>query len=124
MDLVGGYYDAGDNIKFGFPMAFTITILSWGALENADSLAALGELNNVRGAIRWGTDYLLKATVDVPLRMWVQVQPLSTRETLYLMISTCLFINILAGCLSLYVNNSRFFIKHTVSFTDISFLMH
>ena len=74
VDLVGGYYDAGDNIKFGFPMAFTITILSWGALENPDSLAAHGELDNVRGAIRWGTDYLLKATVDVPLRMWVQVQ--------------------------------------------------
>ncbi|KVI12487.1 Glycoside hydrolase, family 9 [Cynara cardunculus var. scolymus] len=29
VDLVGGYYDAGDNIKFGFPMAFTTTMLSW-----------------------------------------------------------------------------------------------
>ncbi|KAJ0910429.1 putative cellulase [Helianthus annuus] len=26
VDLVGGYYDAGDNIKFGFPMAFTHTL--------------------------------------------------------------------------------------------------
>ena len=93
-------------------MAFTVTILSWGALENADSLAAHGELDNVWGAIRWGTDYLLKATVDVPLRMWVQVQLLSTCETLYLMIATCMFIDIFASCLSLYVN-SRFFTKHT-----------
>ncbi|KAH7537878.1 hypothetical protein FEM48_Zijuj03G0139800 [Ziziphus jujuba var. spinosa] len=29
MDLVGGYDDAGDNVKFHFPMAFTVTILSW-----------------------------------------------------------------------------------------------
>ncbi|KAL4564621.1 hypothetical protein LXL04_028687 [Taraxacum kok-saghyz] len=28
VDLVGGYYDAGDNVKFGFPMAFTTTMLS------------------------------------------------------------------------------------------------
>ena len=83
VDLVGGYYDAGDNIKFGFPMAFTVTILSWGALENADSLVAYKELDNVRDAIRWGTDYLLKATVDVPLRMWVQVTMLNTLWTLY-----------------------------------------
>ncbi|KAL1059792.1 hypothetical protein V6Z11_1Z006200 [Gossypium hirsutum] len=26
--LVGGYYDAGDNVKFGWPMAFTVTLLT------------------------------------------------------------------------------------------------
>ncbi|KAI5064366.1 hypothetical protein GOP47_0021036 [Adiantum capillus-veneris] len=72
VDLVGGYYDAGDNVKFGFPMAFTITVLSWGALEYTSSFAAIGELDNLRAAIKWGTDYLLKASVD-PLRLWVQV---------------------------------------------------
>ncbi|GER32900.1 endoglucanase [Striga asiatica] len=29
MNLVGGYYDGGDKVKFGFPMAFTVTMLSW-----------------------------------------------------------------------------------------------
>ncbi|KAK9057840.1 hypothetical protein SSX86_022678 [Deinandra increscens subsp. villosa] len=29
VDLVGGYYDAGDNVKFGLPMAFTVTMRSW-----------------------------------------------------------------------------------------------
>ena len=33
VDLVGGYYDAGDNVKFGFPMAFTTTMLSWSVIE-------------------------------------------------------------------------------------------
>ncbi|XVF80613.1 hypothetical protein PTKIN_Ptkin15bG0087700 [Pterospermum kingtungense] len=26
VDLVGGYYDAGDNVKFGFPMAFNSAV--------------------------------------------------------------------------------------------------
>ncbi|OAY75192.1 Endoglucanase 13 [Ananas comosus] len=33
VDLVGGYYDAGDHVKFGFPMAFAVTMLSWGVIE-------------------------------------------------------------------------------------------
>ena len=27
---MGGYYDAGDNVKYGLPMAFTVTTLAWG----------------------------------------------------------------------------------------------
>ncbi|CDP19278.1 unnamed protein product [Coffea canephora] len=26
VDLVGGYYDAGDHVKLGLPMAFTVTM--------------------------------------------------------------------------------------------------
>ena len=33
MLLRGGYYDAGDYIKFGFPLAFSLSLLSWGGLE-------------------------------------------------------------------------------------------
>ncbi|KAL0401199.1 UNVERIFIED_CONTAM: Endoglucanase 4 [Sesamum latifolium] len=33
VDLVGGYYDAGDIVKFGLPMAFTVTMLSWSVVE-------------------------------------------------------------------------------------------
>ena len=29
VDLTGKHYDAGDNIKFIFPMAFTEMLLSW-----------------------------------------------------------------------------------------------
>ena len=29
----GGYYDAGDLVKFGFPMAATVTVLSWGGIS-------------------------------------------------------------------------------------------
>ncbi|KAK7259296.1 hypothetical protein RIF29_24900 [Crotalaria pallida] len=70
VDLVGGYYDAGDNVKFGFPMAFTTTMLSWSVIEFGGIMK--GELENAREAIRWGTDYLLKATAH-PDTIYVQV---------------------------------------------------
>ena len=61
MDLVGGYYDAGDNVKFGLPMAFTVTMMSWGILEYGRQMAAAGELRNAMDAVKWGTDYFIKA---------------------------------------------------------------
>jgi len=36
LDLTGGWNDAGDHVKFGFPMAFSITALNWGYLEYKD----------------------------------------------------------------------------------------
>lgn len=71
MDLTGGYYDAGDNVKFGFPMAFTTTMLSWSVIEYADVMKT--EVNNARTAIRWATDYLLKAATQTPGKLYVGV---------------------------------------------------
>lgn len=70
VDLVGGYYDAGDNMKFGFPMAFTTTMLSWSVIEFGGLMK--DELQNARDAVRWATDYLLKATSQ-PDTIFVQV---------------------------------------------------
>lgn len=71
VDLVGGYYDAGDNVKFGLPMAFTTTLLAWSVIEFGDSMH--GEIENARAAIRWSTDYLLKAATATPGTLYVQV---------------------------------------------------
>ncbi|KAG8065165.1 hypothetical protein GUJ93_ZPchr0004g39323 [Zizania palustris] len=57
--LVGGYYDAGDNIKFHFPMAFSMTLLSWSVIEYSAKYKAVGEYDHARELIKWGTDYLL-----------------------------------------------------------------
>ncbi|KAI4374019.1 hypothetical protein MLD38_012067 [Melastoma candidum] len=57
--LVGGYYDAGDNTKFHFPMSFAMTMLSWSVIEYNYKYKAIGEYDHVRDIIRWGTDYLL-----------------------------------------------------------------
>ncbi|KAM6586101.1 hypothetical protein CsatB_013103 [Cannabis sativa] len=66
-NLEGGYYDAGDNLKLGFPMAFTITMLSWSTIEYSNKLKAKNEFQNAVTAIKWGTDYLIKAhpTADI-----------------------------------------------------------
>lgn len=69
---MGGYYDAGDNVKYGLPMAFTVTTLAWAALAYRSELRATGELGNVQDAIRWGTDYFLKASQKHNY-LWVQV---------------------------------------------------
>ncbi|GFP95756.1 endoglucanase 12 [Phtheirospermum japonicum] len=57
--LVGGYYDAGDNTKFHFPMSFAMTMLSWSVIEYEHKYEAIGEYDHVRDLIKWGTDYLL-----------------------------------------------------------------
>ncbi|CAM0913321.1 unnamed protein product [Alopecurus aequalis] len=70
VDLTGGYYDAGDNVKFGFPMAFTATLMSWGLIDFGRSFGA--HEREARDAVRWATDYLMKATAT-PNTVYVQV---------------------------------------------------
>ncbi|KAL5201008.1 hypothetical protein ABZP36_035362 [Zizania latifolia] len=72
VDLVGGYYDAGDHVKFGLPMAFTVTMLSWGAIEFGADIAAAGEWHHALEAIKWGTDYFVKAHTE-PFVYWAEV---------------------------------------------------
>ncbi|XP_022884489.1 endoglucanase 5-like [Olea europaea var. sylvestris] len=33
VNLAGGYYNAEDHVKFGLPMAYTVTMLSWAAID-------------------------------------------------------------------------------------------
>uniref|UniRef100_A0ACD5YTN9 Uncharacterized protein n=1 Tax=Avena sativa TaxID=4498 RepID=A0ACD5YTN9_AVESA len=72
VDLVGGYYDAGDHVKFGLPMAFTVTMLSWSLIEYGDDVAAAGEVAHALEAIKWGTDYFVKAHTR-PDELWAEV---------------------------------------------------
>jgi endoglucanase len=59
-DLTGGLYDAGDHVKFGFPLAFTATALAWGAIEFQAGYTASGQLPYLKSNLRWITDYLIK----------------------------------------------------------------
>ncbi|KAE8767712.1 cellulase [Hordeum vulgare] len=71
VDLVGGYYDAGDNLKFGLPMAFSTTMLAWSVADFGKFMGS--ELPHARAAVRWGADYLLKAATATPGALYVQV---------------------------------------------------
>ncbi|QCD89011.1 endoglucanase [Vigna unguiculata] len=70
VDLVGGYYDAGDNVKFNFPMAFSTTMLAWSVIEFGKFMGP--DLKHALDAIRWGTEYFLKAT-SIPGIVFAQV---------------------------------------------------
>ncbi|CAH9090772.1 unnamed protein product, partial [Cuscuta epithymum] len=59
VDLAGGYYDAGDNVKYTFPMAFTTTLLAWSVVEYGGDMGN-EELTHALEAVRWSTDFLLK----------------------------------------------------------------
>lgn len=61
LDLSKGMYDAGDLMKFGFPMAFTATVLSWAILEYGDQMKEVKELKHTQDSVKWITDYLINA---------------------------------------------------------------
>lgn len=61
LDLTGGWYDAGDHVKFGLPMAFTATMPAWGAVENPDAYAQTGQLTHLESNLRWVNDYFIRA---------------------------------------------------------------
>ena len=60
LDLTGGLYDAGDNVKFNLPMAYTAAMLSWSVYEDRDSYEASGQLQYALETIKWVNDYLIK----------------------------------------------------------------
>ncbi|XP_012835751.1 PREDICTED: endoglucanase 10 [Erythranthe guttata] len=74
IDLSKGMYDAGDHMKFGFPMAFTATVLSWAILEYGDQMNGAGQLEPARNSLKWITDYLVNShpTANV---LYIQVDP-------------------------------------------------
>lgn len=61
VDLTGGWYDAGDHVKFGLPMAASATMLAWGIVEYRDAYVQTGQLDEALDNLRWATDYFVKA---------------------------------------------------------------
>lgn len=61
LDLSGGWYDAGDHVKFGLPMAYSVTMLDWGLIQYQQDYVNSGQYQYLLNNIRWATDYFLKA---------------------------------------------------------------
>jgi chitodextrinase len=72
VDLSGGWFDAGDHVKFGFPMAYSTTMLAWSAVEYRDAYVRSGQLDALLGSLRWATDFFLKAH-SAPNELYGQV---------------------------------------------------
>lgn len=59
-DLTGGWYDAGDHVKFNFPMAFSATMLAWGAIDFAGGYNAAGQMSFLKSNLRFVNDYFIR----------------------------------------------------------------
>ncbi|MFI6481124.1 glycoside hydrolase family 9 protein [Nonomuraea sp. NPDC050663] len=59
LDLTGGWFDAGDHVKFGLPMAFSATMLAWGAVEYPEAYGS--QKTHLLNNLRWVNDYFIKA---------------------------------------------------------------
>ena len=75
-DLEGGYFDAGDHVKFGQPMAASVNMIAWGGVEYTQAYKNSGQFDELLEAVKWGTDYFLKAhetSNGKTDKLWVQV---------------------------------------------------
>ncbi len=71
-DLTGGWYDAGDHVKFGLPMAASATLLAWSVYEYKDGYVQSGQYEEILDNIKWATDYFIKAHT-APNELYVQI---------------------------------------------------
>merc|ERR1711872_1076790 len=56
-EVPGGYYDAGDHVKFGFPMASMTTVLTWGGISFYEGYEKAGQLEWLDKCLKWSFDY-------------------------------------------------------------------
>src|SRR3954452_24539282 len=61
LDLTGGYHDAGDEVKFGLPAAYSMTALAWGAIDDKAGYQKAGQWSYIERNLRWGDDFIIKS---------------------------------------------------------------
>lgn len=56
--IKGGWYDAGDHVKFNLPMAYSASMLAWGLYQYPDGIEKCGEMTNYVNNLIFVLDYL------------------------------------------------------------------
>ncbi len=57
-EIKGGWYDAGDHVKFNLPMSYTASMLAWGLYQYPDGIEKVGEMTNYVNNLTFVLDYL------------------------------------------------------------------
>ncbi|KAF9209319.1 hypothetical protein BGZ49_005201 [Haplosporangium sp. Z 27] len=61
LNLTGGYFDAGDYLKFIFPLTFSLTETCYGALQFWEGYQLANQTVYLDEMVRWGMDWLINA---------------------------------------------------------------
>jgi hypothetical protein len=57
-EVTGGWYDAGDHVKFNLPMSYSASMLAWGIYQYPDGVEKCGEMTNYVNNLTFVLDYL------------------------------------------------------------------
>ena len=63
-DCLSFVISAGDFVKFGFPMAYAMTVLAMGGVVYPEGYTKSAQTNYLLDAVKWGTDYFIKCHVS------------------------------------------------------------
>ncbi len=55
--ITGGWYDAGDHVKFNLPMAYSASMIAWGLYEYPEGIEKSGEMTNYVNNLTFALDY-------------------------------------------------------------------
>lgn len=56
--VTGGWYDAGDHVKFNLPMAYSASMLAWGLYQYPDGVQSAGQTQTYVNNLTFVLDYL------------------------------------------------------------------
>lgn len=59
VDLNGGWFDAGDHVKFNLPMSYSVGMLNWSMIEGQEAYIQAGKLAYGKDQVKYALDYLL-----------------------------------------------------------------
>ena len=56
--IPGGWFDAGDHLKFTLTNAYTASVLAWGVIQYKDAVKNAGLYDTYLKNLKWGLDYV------------------------------------------------------------------
>ena len=58
-EVLGGWYDAGDHVKFNLPMAYSASMLAWGIYQYPDGVEKVGLMDSYVQNLEFALDYFV-----------------------------------------------------------------